>query len=182
MTWRAWAGILRSMRVSHIEIPAWGDLPTIVTVWKMRGLAREGSWHPHTRAVATSIVRPGGGRDGTVQAQLVREWLAEHLHFQRDPQGTELLHGVPLQLATIAKVGTADYDCDDAAILAAALGKAVGLKARFQVVGFGSPRAPFRHVFTELRSPQGGPWVEQDVTRSAQQLPTTASRTWTVEV
>ena len=170
------------MRVSHIEIPPLGDLPIIVTVWKMRSLARTGSWHPQTRAVATGIVRPAGGRDGTVQAGMIRTWLADKVQFLRDPSGTELLHGVPLQLTTIARNGGVDVDCDDAAILAAALGKAVGLKARFRVVGFNSPRAPFRHVYTELRSPQGGPWVDQDVTRQAQQLPPVASRTWLVGV
>lgn len=171
------------MRVSRIEMPAWGDLPTIVTVWKMRSLAREGSWHPHTRAVATRIVRAAGGRDGALQAGLIREWLAENVRFQRDPSGTELLHGVPLQLATIAQNGSADYDCDDVAILAAALGKAVGLKARFRVVGFNSPNAPFRHVYTELRSPlPASRWVEQDVTRQAQNLPPVASRIWLVGV
>ncbi len=82
----------------------------------------------------------------------------------------------------IDKYGEEHVDCDDAAILAAGLGKAVGLLARFVLVGFRSSRAPFSHVWTELRSPTGGPWVEMDVTRSVQRLPSRETRVRVVGV
>jgi hypothetical protein len=60
--------------------------------------------------------------------------------------------------------------CDDAAVLAAALGMAVALEARFTAYAFGHPTgtladrsAPFTHVITSLFDGQG--WQLLDVTR-----------------
>ncbi|MGH3589542.1 MAG: transglutaminase domain-containing protein [Pseudonocardiaceae bacterium] len=101
----------------------------------------------------------------------MREWVEAHTEFLRDPDGAEMLHGPSWQIQTVLTQGRVYVDCDDVAMLAAALGKAIGLRARFVVVAFSSPNAPFRHVWTEL-SPRPTPqWVEVDVTRPAQGLP-----------
>jgi transglutaminase-like putative cysteine protease len=63
----------------------------------------------------------------------------------------------------IAAQGYARGDCDDVAILGAALGKAAGFPARFVLLGFGGPMAPYQHVFTEIGTRQG--WMNLDVTR-----------------
>jgi len=171
------------MRVAAVWVPPLGDLTTIFTVWKGRLLARREAWHPIVRNTAVQIVQAEDGYSGEGQALAIREWLNDHVRFLRDPRGAELLHGPVLTISQVDKNGMAYVDCDDAAVLAAALGKAVGLRARFVLVGFSSPHAPFRHIWTELAAPRpGSRWVEQDVTRASQNLPVVASRRWTVEV
>jgi len=84
----------------------------------------------------------------------------------------EMLHGPAWQVQQIRARGIVQVDCDDVAMLAAALGKAVGLRARFVVVGFDSRTAPYRHVWAELSPRARVPmWSEMDVTRPAQGLP-----------
>lgn len=99
-----------------------------------------------------------------------------HWRFVRDPTGIELLHRPERLLDQIAAGGYAIGDCDDAAILGAALGKAVGFSARFVVLGFFGPRGPFSHVYTELWTGTG--WRELDITRTPQRPQTTR---WKVE-
>ena len=124
---------------------------------------------PDVRLTAVRIA--SGLRDGTEQAVAIRGWLEDHVSLMRDPDGVEMLHGPKWQVRTALTQGIVNVDCDDVAMLAAALGKAVGLRARFVVVGFGSPKAPFRHVWTELASPGSNVWIECDITRPSQGLP-----------
>lgn len=84
--------------------------------------------------------------------------------FQPDPWGLETIREVPEMLQDVAVRGALQADCDDVAVLAAALGKAVGMKSRLVVFGFEGPRGPFAHVFTELYV-GGGRWADMDVTR-----------------
>lgn len=154
----------------------------------MRDLARQGATAPLVRGLALRIVQGIPGRDGEAQAVAIRRWMRDNVLFLRDPAGTELLY-TPDRMVRILTGGgplpILHVDCDDAAVLAAALGGAVGLRSRFVVVGFLSPDSPYRHVWVELRSPSppDSRWVEMDVTRSAQRIPTAAiSRTLIVKV
>ncbi len=149
-----------------------GDAGTFDTLKMMAKIADFYAATPIVRDLATSIVRDLNPRDYTGHAEAIRQWAADHIVFLRDPRGTELLHTPRWILREIARHGVARVDCDDAATMTAALGKSIGLKARFVVVGFQNKRAPFAHVWTELASPIGVPeWIEQDVTRTAQRLP-----------
>lgn len=137
----------------------------------MARLARAGSVHPIVRTVASRIVAAAPGRNGEQQGRLIRQWMADHVSFLRDPAGAELLHTPERMLTMVGTGGTIHVDCDDAAILGASLGRAVGLLSRFVVVGFRSPKAPFQHVWAEVSNPVGSPrWVELDITRSAQNI------------
>lgn len=158
-------------RVEKFWIPG-GDAGVHATLGHMRRLVRQGMVDPMVRAQAQRITGALAGRDGEAQARAIRAWLSQQIVFLRDPSGVELLHSASRMLTMAAQQGNIHVDCDDAAILAAALGASVGLRARFVVVGFGSPSAPYRHVWTELSNPSGTPrWIEQDVTRTAQNLP-----------
>lgn len=174
------------MRVVRKWYPP-GDLGVGVVVLHMRALAHAGATNPLVRRVAAQVVQEVPGRDGEGQIGLIRDWLADNIRFLRDPSGNELLHS-PFEMLKLllTKGPPLTIDCDDAAILAAAVGKAVGLKARFVLVGFLSPRSPFRHVWTELSPPSGpgrGQWKEMDVTRSDQSLPVgNITRKWIVGV
>lgn len=150
---------------------------------RMRRLARQGMVHPVVRDQALAIVAGIPGRDANAQIAALHQWLARHSWFTRDPQVAEFLVAPWQQLADLTRRGILTYDCDDAAMLAAALGGALGLKARFVVVGFRSRNAPFRHVWTELSPPMRPPqWTALDVTRRSQRLPQLERRRWEVVV
>ena len=143
------------------------DFGTWLTLAIMRSRVIASIAHPVVREVAVSIASQAGSKNGTEQAVAIRHYVEGHTQFLRDPDGAELLHDPVWQVRRILTQGTVYADCDDVAMLAAALGKAVGLRARFVVVGF-HENGPLQHVWTELRSPAGGPWVELDTTREAQ--------------
>lgn len=140
-----------------------GDAGTRVTLRAMRRLARRSLTDPLLLATAARIV--GEGRAGVPWAWRVREWLEDHWRFLPDPLTVELVREPRVMLQELGALGYMAGDCDDAAVMAAALGMAGGLRARFKVLGF-VPGGEFSHVYTELRD--GGQWVEQDVTRPAQ--------------
>lgn len=148
-----------------------GDAGTLATAQRMAALVREGSTEPLVRQTAVEIVRAVPGRDYARLAQTVRAWLARKVQFLRDPYNDELLHSPAFLLTTLRQNPTIRVDCDDAAILGAALARAVGLRTRFVVVGFLSPEAPFRHVWAEAAGPIGNEWTELDVTRVRPTIP-----------
>lgn len=169
------------MRVTSIALPG-GDAGTIATLRHMKRLARQGAIHPLVRQTAINITY-GMGTQPLAQAKTLRAWLEQSILFQRDPYQIEALHAPDAVLRAILTRGTASLDCDDVAILAAALGITLGLRARFVAVGFGGSRDSFRHVWADLADPRRPGWVDCDITRPAQGLSGVAiSRTLTMEV
>lgn len=152
--------------MATVKIPG-GDAGTVATLGYMRQLANRGVRHPLTVTLAGRIVEGAGGYR-LAQARALRSWLASTIEFQADPYGVELLRTVPEMLAEIQSRGFGAYDCDDVAVLGAALGKAAGLPARFTVLGFHHPSFPYRHVYTEL---YGSRWVDLDITRPSRLPP-----------
>lgn len=176
------------MHVSRFWIPT-GDFGTLAILSHMRRLAREAIADPLVRNTASAIVKHVSGKDAIAQAHVLRGWLTRSTQFLRDPNGTELLHSPRYLLVALRQTRQpVRVDCDDVAVLGAALGGAIGLRARYVVVGFHSPDAPFRHVWAELAPPMGttvgARWIELDTTRTAQTLPgfRAISRTKHVEV
>jgi hypothetical protein len=165
--------------LSSLPLPA-SDIGTYFTIATMRAMVYAEFLTPAVRLTASDIVGGIGGKDGVSQAHAIRGWLDEHTEFLRDPDGVEMLHGPAWQVNQIRRNGIVRLDCDDVAMLAAALGKAIGLRARFVVIGFGGA---YRHVFTEL-SPRGNPpvWVDMDTTRESQNLPATVTRAFAKDV
>lgn len=149
-----------------VELSSWnpgGDLGTIRTLGIMKRYARRALPDPLLQGAARRIL--GGAAAPAAMAAAVRSWLARVFQFQPDPPGVELVKTPRRQLLELERTGRVTGDCDDAAVLGAALGRAVGLPARFVAVGF-ERGMPFRHVWTELETPDG--WVELDVTRPDQ--------------
>lgn len=154
-----------------------GDGATTATLSYMRAIVDRALRDPLTIKVASDIVAGTLGNT-LMMAGAIRGWVGAYVAFQADPVGVELLRTVPEMLHEVQVRGIVQADCDDAATLSAALGKAVGLRARFVVLAFRGRRAPFSHVYTELLTASG--WVDMDVTRPPN--PTPASRAATVEV
>ena len=127
------------MQVRAYSIP-WGDRGTKAVIRRMVKFARSGSVHPIVRNQAVDILHNEGieGRDSQSQVLAIRDWLDSNLEFMRDPSGAELVQSPARMLADLTDPGRPPIlrvDCDDAAVLAAALGKAMGLRARFVGVG-----------------------------------------------
>ena len=151
---------------SSYSIPG-GDAGTHATLDVMRALAHSQSATPIVRQTAIGIVRGVAGTSTALQARLIREWIESRVLFMPDPLGTELLHEPAALISHIHKEGIVHVDCDDVALLAATLGRSIGLRARFVAVSF-SPKAPYSHVWTELAA--GQRWMPVDPTRPMQGL------------
>lgn len=157
-----------------------GDIGTAATLRKMRQLVNASLTDPVVVQTARSLAAQTFPRDRDSQAQLIKEYLSEHFYFVADPRGVELLTTPRFMLQDIAKRNIATGDCDEAAILGAALGKAIGLPARFVVLGFGVVGASFAHVYTILRG--GSRWFSLDVTKPQRGPFPPVTRQATVEV
>lgn len=151
------------LRASFGEIGT-GQAAGLDTVHRMRQLVRDQYTLPLIRETAAAIVR-GTGTDAELQVERIRAWLARHVGFLRDPYEVEGLHTPEAMLTLLGARGFLEVDCDDVAILGAALGMAIGLPARFVLIGAGGG---YEHVWTELADPNTGEWRELDITRPYQ--------------
>lgn len=122
-------------------------------------------------------------RNQYAQAVAIREWLRRYFRFVDDPAGLELQRDPENLLNEYAATNRIIGDCDEAAVLGAALGKAIGLGACFTVLAF-SPSdggdGSFSHVFATLLTDDGRA-VNLDVTKPAGSVPPPI-RVWSVEV
>lgn len=148
-----------------------GDEGVQTTLGYMARLALRGAVTPECRGVAARCVL-GSGRDPMFHARLLRDWVDTHTEFLADPTHAEGLTPPEKLVRSIAQRGIAQCDCDDVAMLAAALGLSIGLRARFVVVAFGVAPSPFAHVWCDLAGPAGTQWLSVDPTRPVLGLPT----------
>lgn len=161
--------------------PVSGDGGTYATLARMKSLSRGGAGasNPLVRAIAASLVR-SATPDGILHARLIRNWLEDHTIFLRDISTAEALYSPAVLAAAIQRDGVVQCDCEDVAMLAAALGLSIGLRARFVVLAF-RQGGPFQHVYTELSDGAGQRWIETDITRPSQMFasihPTRAHKT-----
>jgi transglutaminase-like putative cysteine protease len=116
-------------------------------------------------------------RDVGGQIQTIAHWLDAHFRYLSDPVGVELLRDPGGAFTEIRQRGYTQGDCDEAAMLAATLGMANGIPARFRALAFYSPTAPYSHVVCDLLGP-GRQWIPIDITKPADmEIPPTATRT-----
>ena len=120
-------------------------------------------------------------RDQVGIARGIREFVAAHLTFVPDPVGVEDITPPEKHMRLIQEHETILGDCDDAATLSAAMGKALGIPASFRILAFYKPDNPYQHVITYLH-PRGGGAIDMDTTRPAQKLPPVATRSFEVKV
>lgn len=130
----------------------------------MADYARAASVAPAVVSLAREIVLPAGRRELGEKVQLVRRWLDSHLRWIPDPLGAEYLVPPLALLARIESQGMAGGDCDDMAMLGAALVRAVGIPARLRAVAF-VPSGRFVHVYAEGWN--GAAWQDLDISRPA---------------
>ena len=150
------------MATEVVEIPV-GDRGTDLTLAAMRKLVNGGLLDPVVRRQASSCISGCHPYRFECHALSIRSWLARVWRFVRDPAGVELIRSPQRLLDGFSRDGYIAGDCDDAAILGASLGKAIGLPARFMVLGFPATKGAFSHVFNEVWT--GRRWLDFDVTR-----------------
>ncbi len=126
------------------------DVGTYRTLQIMAQVVNESLIDPYVVYKAKSIVQGCPEKDTMCQSHTIMEWVKTHTSFIRDPSGVELLHTPKFQLQAIERSGYLSIDCDDFSVLAASLGKAVGMRAKFVILGFLENNAPFTHVYTVL--------------------------------
>lgn len=132
------------------------------TLHRMRQIIRAQIALPVVRLTTAQIVA-GTGTDAARQVYLIRNWLSSHIGFLRDPDGHELLQDPATVLAMVHAHGAADVDCDDVAMLGAAMGLSIGLRAQLELIG---AWGGYSHVWADLSSPMRIPeWQDLDITR-----------------
>lgn len=162
--------------------PVVGDGGTYATLAKMKSLVRSGAANPLVRGTAARFVRDSTPSDALLHARLIREWVDGNTIFLRDLSTAEALYHPGDIIKEIQQRGIAQVDCEDVAMLAAALGVSIGLRARFVVLAF-RPGGPFQHVYTELSDPAGRIWIDVDTTRPSQMFDSLfPTRTFKTEV
>lgn len=153
-----------SPTVQRVTI-AWGDAGVRQTLDVMRQMVLASAGIPSVVETARSLAYYGG-------AAAIRQWMSRVWRFVPDPAHTELLATPEYLLQQLDDTGQIVGDCDDAAVLGAALGEAIGLEATFTVLAFDEGAGPtfwqpiprFSHVFASLLTPDGRT-VNLDVTR-----------------
>lgn len=143
---------------------AGGDYGVIQTLRKMAGHIREASIDPAIVSLARDLVLPAGRRAIDEKIWLIRDWLSGHTKWVPDPLEAEYLVPPRALLDRIHSSGIAAGDCDDIAMLGAALLRAVGIRGRLRAVSF-APFKNFQHVFAE--GFDGLHWRDLDVSRPA---------------
>lgn len=162
------------MATSWLGSIAYGEGGVRQTLDVMRRLVngREGIHNPTVVEFAQMLTSTGAARDYSRMARTIQSWLADHVQFVADAAGTEQLRTPYYSVLFYERNGVLRGDCDDVAVLGAALGKAVGLAAMFVAVAFDHPATHglYSHVFTVLLTPDGEE-VTLDVTRPAAPAP-----------
>lgn len=147
---------------TRYEIPG-GDAGAVATLARMRALVDRSLGNPVVRDALQTITRLDPPRDDTAHALSIRRFLADRVKFLADPLGVELLHDPEWMIREIARRGYLGLDCDDVAVLGAALCKNAGIRCLFRVVAFWSDKNPYQHVYTLAETGTG--LVELDTTK-----------------
>lgn len=142
-------------QVVYSEIPG-GLRGTEVTLRRMADLVHGAVWQ--TRQKALELVQ--GSKDTRDFVAVVRNFVRLHVTVVDEPD--EILHSPVYMLGQIERLGRAYGDCDDVAMLVAALLNGLGVPARFRAVNR-TDGGSFAHVFTEWYDPGTG-WVAEDPT------------------
>lgn len=134
-----------------------GQAGTDRTIKAMRRLVNEGRTDPTIVFLAQQLARNYDRKDYASQARAIHKYVQQHIHYVKDPRGTEMLRSPFWTL--YYKAG----DCDDQAVLVAALAEAIGFATRFKTIK-ADPSYPneFSHVYSQIQIPTTGSWVTSD--------------------
>jgi transglutaminase-like putative cysteine protease len=159
--------------VSFSTIP-WGDHGVEQTLNLMADMVSAAVDVPVVVYTARRLAVMGGVRNEVGQANTIRAWLASVWRFVDDPRDRELLVTPDELLQSFERDGVIAGDCDEAAVLGAALAKAVGFQVCLYALAFpdDNPQGDkFQHVYAAILTDDGLE-VSLDVTRPRGPVPT----------
>ena len=134
---------------------------TARTLTAMRDLAA-GPWGARSaiiRALALNIVREAAVPEKDYLGEVVAlfQWVQRSIRYVRDPIGQELV------TAPETLVQTRAGDCDDHAVMLAALLGSLGHRSRFVTIGFQADQPErFSHVYLEAQPAGSDTWIPLD--------------------
>lgn len=149
-----------------------GDAGVMQTLAVMRSLVDQAMDSPIVIQTGRGLAASDGAANPAATALRIKAWMARFWHYVDDPVTREHLEDATYLLTQFQQNRYLAGDCDEAAILAATLGKAVGLDAIFTVLAFdtgessGNPaqQARYSHVYTTLLT-SAGQSITVDITR-----------------
>jgi len=166
------------MRTTSVTYRPPGEAGIRATLRQMAGMARAAVLDPELVFLARRIISPASRFDPRGQVRRIRDYVEGVTRWLPDPVGVEYLAGPAVLLREIDDHRRVGADCDDVAMLAAALLNAVGIRSRLVAVAF-DPEGPYQHVFTEAWD--GAEWRELDTTKPPRNA-RTIRRALTLEV
>jgi hypothetical protein len=122
-----------------------GNYDTVKILIKV---ARERAAHPKIRELALRILEfyKVKSQDYINEALAIGLFVQKKLRYVRDIHGVETVHD-PLMLIDQITRGEAQADCDDHALLIAALLLSIGHQPYFAIVKYQNPSAGFNHIY-----------------------------------
>ena len=142
---------MTAARVQYVNAPD-GVAHTADTVARMATLAREGSHTYAIRSLATRITHHVPGKDTRGELAAIYQWVRDTIRYRYDPRGLEWIQAPDRTVQE--KAG----DCDDMAILIAALAQSIGHRTRFRTVGKTDKRQSHVHA----QAFDGQQWIALD--------------------
>lgn len=138
------------MPVAAFETIPGGYPGTAATVRKMHDLAERGKVDLSIQKVADMVISKAGcrNRDYKCKAQAIYDFVKEYVRFERDPFGVEMVQEPHVTLKRRAG------DCDDHAVLNAALLGSIGFPYAFKTIKADPRRSDeFSHIYSVVLIP-----------------------------
>ena len=145
-----------ALKGATLNAPSENRAAVASTLKRMAILAKEGSTRPAIIDLARRIVASVPGKDFRGEAAAIQNYVRGRIRYTRDPYFSETLQTPEVTLQQ------GHGDCDDHAILVAALLTAIGAPARFRAVRIPGNGPSIGHVLTETRFGRG--WVPVETT------------------
>lgn len=132
---------------SIIKLPN-GEKGNLLTVEFMKKVARERSKDPIVRQLACNIIKQYRvpSMHYAQEAWAIGDWVKNNFRYVRDTRGVETLQD-PLTMIDQIKRGNGQGDCDDHALLIAALLLSIGHSPRFKIVKYNKYAPSFAHIY-----------------------------------
>jgi hypothetical protein len=126
-----------------------GIVGNIDTIEVMKKMAREYSRHDLVKRLATNILHYQNipSHHYLDEARAIGEFVKKHIRYVKDPVGTESLQAPDMMIRMMKDVGYAMGDCDDMALLSAALLMSIGIRPRFRAIRYREGSANYNHIY-----------------------------------
>lgn len=146
------------MRIQNL---AAGRAGAIQTLDEMRRLTIEAIHSQAPRYKAVELMRVEWVTEPEMFVNAILNWMLTHIDIVDEFE--ELLISPLVMIREIDSAGRTAGDCDDCAMLAAALLASVGAMVQL-VACFPQPDETYAHVFTRYKFPRQSEWMDFDAT------------------